>query len=73
MTKCTVKKGKGKVVCCPSNLSMNSPAGVFPNRTRPASDRNERRSDRAERKPGGESKYMQNKEGAWELRSMSVV
>lgn len=73
MTKCTVKKGKGKVVCCPSNLSMNSPAGVFPNRTRPASDRNERRSDRAEKKPGGESKYMQNKEGAWELRSMSVV
>lgn len=40
-------------VCCPSNLSMNSPAGVFPNRARPASDRNERRSDRAERKQGG--------------------
>lgn len=47
-------------VCCPSNLSMNSPAGVFPNRARPASDRNERQSDRAERKWGRGGKKSRN-------------
>lgn len=38
---CTVKKGReGYVcVCCPSNLSMNSLAGIFPNRARSPTDR----------------------------------
>lgn len=48
-------------VCCPSNLSMNSPAGVFPNRARPTSDRIERRSDRAERKRGEREKQSKSK------------
>lgn len=40
---------------------MNSPAGVFPNRARPTSDRIERRSDRAERKRGEREKQSKSK------------
>lgn len=51
-------------VCCPGDLSMNSPVGVFPNRARD-SDRIERKNGK---KGGGglekQSKSKRNKGGA---------
>lgn len=56
---CTVKRGRVRLcvcvcVCSHSDLSMNSPAGVFPNRARPPTDRmKDGVTERRDRKRGG--------------------